>query len=119
MSAIPSSSLPWYVGHNGATNLTRHEAQSFARQLLDSADYRDSLQKRIRTGDLPPAVETMLWHYAYGKPVEQVQLQVSTVEQDLSQLSSAELEQRAKELLDALREAREVEQAITATGTVQ
>ena len=28
---------------------------------------------RANAGELPPAIEAMLWHYAYGKPKEQVE----------------------------------------------
>lgn len=110
--AVPEDPRPWYVGHNGATNFTRGEAQKFARNLLESKDYRESLKERIHTKTLPPAVETMLWHYAYGKPVEQVNLSIGT--EDLSGLSVDELVQRARALQDQLEEVRRLEDAIPA-----
>lgn len=111
-----SDPRPWYVGNNGATNFTRSEAQQFARGILQSDDYRNSLKSRAKTGTLPPQVETMLWHYAYGKPVEQLNVTNSSG-LDLSQMGSAELADIATRLADAMREAKEVEDLLAATQT--
>lgn len=115
MGAIQSSNtnVPWYVGHNGATNFTRHEAQKFARNIVESQDYRDSLDRRIKADSLAPAVECMLWHYAYGKPIEQVNLNV-TAHEDLSALGLDELYVRAQELAKQLEEAQQLADAIPA-----
>jgi hypothetical protein len=48
-------------------------AETFAKQILSSAEYRSSLQRRVVMDELPPAVETMLWHFAYGKPKERIE----------------------------------------------
>lgn len=105
-----AGSQPWsMVG--GATNFTKSEAQRFARQMLQSQTYRDDLERRLLSGTLAPAIETMLWHYAYGKPIEQINLNVSQQE-DLSQLSVQELFDRAKKLSDALEEAQQLEAAL-------
>lgn len=114
---VPNSDVfPWYVGHaaNSTTVYTRREAQSFARGLLTSTAYRDSLEKRLLAGDLPPAVESMLWHYAFGKPIEQVEVSMRQAEQDLSRLSMQELLEKADQLRDALLEAAATEAAIPA-----
>ena len=76
----------------------RAEARAVAKLILDSPEYRASIIKRILAGTLPAPIETMLWHYRYGKPVEQVQVNVA----DLSTLSTLELAQRTQELLDQL-----------------
>ena len=44
--------------------------RSLAQNLLSDRKYLDNLRKRLNDGKLPPAVETMLWHYAYGRPAE-------------------------------------------------
>ncbi len=41
--------------------------------IVDDSHYRKKLLARARAGTLPPAVECMLWHYAKGKPKEQVE----------------------------------------------
>jgi hypothetical protein len=40
---------------------------------VDDPVYRQRLATRLRSGKLSPAVECMLWHYAKGKPKEEVQ----------------------------------------------
>lgn len=102
------------MGTNGATPLTRHEAQRRARSILESEDYQTSLKERIRDKQLPPAVETMLWYYAFGKPMEQVQINVSQQEEDLSTLGTAELLRRAQELAKLLEQAEALDAAIPA-----
>src|SRR5688572_15291641 len=94
-----NAALPWYTGSNGATTFTRHEAQRFARQIVESQDYRDSLNRRIKSDTLQSGVECMLWHYAYGKPVEQLQITLQPGQEDLSSLSLAELQDRAKAMM--------------------
>lgn len=105
---------PWYVGANGATVATRVEAQRFARDLVLSDDYQKNLRVRLLAGTLPAAVEVLLLHYAFGKPLEQVQVQVSSQQQDLSQLSGEELLRRMDEMQAALRDLQELEEAIPA-----
>lgn len=115
MSRIANSMAPWALGPGGVTNFTRHQGQTFARQLLTSQTYRDELQKKIASGTLPPAVEIMLWAYAYGKPPEHIHLSVSP--EDLSALSVSELLQRAEALRAQLEEAEEIAKAIDAEVT--
>lgn len=108
------TTAPWYQGPNGATNFTRHEAQRFARDLLESKDYRDSVKTRVRLGTLPPAIEAMLWHYAYGKPIEQIAMTVTPGQEDLSNLSLEQLQERAAMIAHAVQEARELADALPA-----
>lgn len=58
----------------GTPNKVTAEARDICRAFLESAPYRVTLKDRIEAGRLPPAVETMLWHYAYGKPKEEIEL---------------------------------------------
>lgn len=48
-------------------------AAEFARNILRSAAYRLSILSRIADDKLPAAVEVLLHHYAWGKPVERVE----------------------------------------------
>lgn len=105
---------PWYVGTNGATNFTRHQAQSFAREIVESEAYRISVTRRAASGGLSPAIESMLWHYAYGKPIEQIAMTIRPGEEDLSSLSMDELLTRAKMIAHQLEEARELAEALPA-----
>lgn len=75
-----------------------------AAQIIDDPIYRQTLLSRARAGTLHAAVETMLWHYRYGKPVEHVEVTAKT--EDLSSLSSVELAARAQQIAKDILEAR-------------
>jgi hypothetical protein len=98
------------MGTSGATNFTRGEARTFARSILESETYRKNLETRAAKGELPPAVETMLWHYAYGKPLESIALTVQP--EDLTSLSAAQLAERALAITAQLKEAEALEGAL-------
>ena len=57
----------------GARNKSAGEAQKLCLRLVSDPDYRKRIKQRLVTGGLPPGIEAMLWHYAYGKPIEQVE----------------------------------------------
>jgi hypothetical protein len=57
----------------GALNKTTREIRGFARAILDRPEYRASLEKRLDAGQAPH-METLLHHYAFGKPKEQMDL---------------------------------------------
>ena len=57
----------------GSLNKATVEARDACAELVDDPEYRRRLGERLRGGELSPAVECMLWHYAKGKPKEEVQ----------------------------------------------
>lgn len=73
-------------------NLSRRE---FARQILNSEQYRQSVLDRIRLGTLPPQVEIRLYDYAYGKPADHVKLEDNT-QRRLEDLNEDQLEKRMR-----------------------
>jgi hypothetical protein len=50
------------------------EVRAAARALLDDPAYKDSLRARLNAGTAPH-METLLWHYAFGKPKETVEIE--------------------------------------------
>lgn len=48
-------------------------AKEFAQKIIASPEYRGHLMRMILLDEVPPAVDCMLWHYAYGKPTERVE----------------------------------------------
>ena len=61
----------------GALNKRTREAQELASALIESEPaYLEGLKRRIKAGRAPH-METLLWHYRYGKPKEQVDISVS------------------------------------------
>lgn len=93
--AEPTPEVPW------------HSIREFCQGILRSPEYKMSLQIRIVTGELPPQIEALLYHYAEGKPVDRVE--VRDVTTDLEELTAAQLEARALHLADMARRMRQVE----------
>jgi len=56
----------------GSLNKTTREIRDAARAILDRPEYRASLEKRLDAGRAPH-METLLHHYAFGKPKELVE----------------------------------------------
>lgn len=75
------------------------EARALARNIIDNQLYRENLLARATRGMLPPGVETMLWHYAFGKPPDVVDMQVTDVTTaKLQEMSDEELAARAQNI---------------------
>lgn len=49
-------------------------ARDIARGELENPKYLAKLRERLEAGKVAPPVEVMLWSYAYGKPVEKIEL---------------------------------------------
>jgi hypothetical protein len=56
----------------GATNLATRAIKEIAAGLLEDEEYQASLKIRLKAGKAPH-METLLHHYAYGKPVERIE----------------------------------------------
>jgi hypothetical protein len=56
----------------GTPNKAMREVKTFCASIIESPRYQRQLRERIRKGTLPPALEAMLWHYAYGVPKQTV-----------------------------------------------
>ncbi len=59
----------------GLPNKATVEAKRACADLIDDPAYRARLKERLLAGELPPAVETMLWYFAKGKPKEQAEVE--------------------------------------------
>jgi hypothetical protein len=59
----------------GSLNKTTREAKELCASLLQNPTYLRNLRNRVLDGTLPPALEAMLWHYAYGVPKQTVALE--------------------------------------------
>ena len=56
-------------------NKVTQEAKAVALQMVSDPVYLQKLQADHRKRELNPAIEAMLWHYAYGKPKETVKVE--------------------------------------------
>ncbi len=61
----------------GVPNRVTAEAREACSKLVDDPVYLVNLRKRLLSGRLAPAVETMIWHYAKGKPKESVDVNMA------------------------------------------
>jgi hypothetical protein len=94
----------------GSLNKVTAEAREMARALLQDPEYRENLVTRLRTGTVAPAVEVMLWNYAYGKPKDELAIQLEIlIGREMARI--AELTEGARSLAPevALLEAPEEE----------
>lgn len=78
----------------------RTSAKQFARDIVNSSTYRESIARRVLMDELPAPVEVLLLHYAYGKPVERLEVETKN---DLSGLTLSQLEERAMMLTNLAR----------------
>lgn len=76
----------------------RNEARLFALRIVRDPAYQANLIVRARTGSLPPAVETRLMEYAWGKPTERLEIGSPGSFEDLSDLPTGALLEKAKSL---------------------
>lgn len=53
----------------GVPNKVTRYVRELARELVEDTEYRRRLHKRLLAGQARQ-MEPLLWHYAYGKPVE-------------------------------------------------
>jgi hypothetical protein len=51
----------------GAANKVTREVREVATELVESPQYRAHLERRLISGQIAPAIEVMLWHFAYGR----------------------------------------------------
>lgn len=58
----------------GAVNRATREVQTLARALVQSPRYVRKLRARLIAGTAAPAVEVLVWYYAYGRPRFEVEL---------------------------------------------
>ena len=58
----------------GRENNATIEVREAARRIVQDPDYLEQLNIRLKEGRAP-AIEILLWQFAYGKPKDQVQTQ--------------------------------------------
>ena len=75
----------------GVPNRTTAEGRALAEQLVSDPIYRANLRERLLAGRVHPCIEQMLWHYAHGKPKEEVELSANVGTRDVATMDTAEL----------------------------
>ena len=54
----------------GTPNKATERGREFFQALVEDAGYQRRFRKAWSTRSLPPQLEAMVWHYAYGKPIQ-------------------------------------------------
>jgi hypothetical protein len=88
---------PFQPGHSGnprgrpkgVPNKVTTEVKAVATELVDDPVYRARLRRALQTRTVAPAIEVMLWHYAYGKPKDAVDLTLTGDAEIIARLSAA------------------------------
>ncbi len=89
-------------------NKTTVEVRRLAREFLEDPAYRRSLRQRLIQGRAQH-LETLLWHYAFGKPREQVEKgdTPTAIAQSWVEAGAAEFDQRMARLVAAVQRTTE------------
>lgn len=111
--------MPFVKGHQKVPGSGRKKGvngrqagiEAFSRSILEDSEYQKNLLTRARAGELAPGMESMLYAYAYGKPVEPER----DDEQFLANLLG--VIQKYASSPEAQQEIREAVQAYTASGS--
>jgi hypothetical protein len=56
----------------GVPNNATREIREFCQSLVADDTYRASLQAAWRARTLPPAIEQLVWSYAFGRPAQSI-----------------------------------------------
>jgi hypothetical protein len=102
--------MPFSKGHSvgrpkGTLNRVTIEIRDAARAIVDDPVYRAGLLTRLLNGEAPH-METLMWHYAYGKPKETIEVSAPDT---FAGLSQAELAEQAEAIARELRAAADAE----------
>jgi hypothetical protein len=49
--------------------------KQFCASILDDPAYQQRIRERALKGKLAPAIDSLLWHYRWGKPKEAAEVQ--------------------------------------------
>jgi hypothetical protein len=71
-----------------------------AREILEQPEVIERYKREAKLGILDRNIETLFFHYAYGKPVERIEVADTT---HLKQMSDEELETRYRELQEEMK----------------
>jgi hypothetical protein len=91
----------------GALNYKTRDAETFARSVVSDPEYRAAIRQRAIDGTLG-VMEQTLWHYAYGKPKERLELSMDSGP-DLSALPPEELAAQLNAIVNELNDVIVVE----------
>ena len=92
----------------GAVNNATKQIRSFCRNIINDPEYQRRFIERARKGTLGAALEIHCWDRAFGKVKDNVDVNV-TGPNEYDAMTPKQLEERIRELLDRVKEARETQ----------
>lgn len=78
------------------------KGKEFAQAVLDSQEFRDYIVASLKLGEIPSVIVVRMMDYAWGKPVERLEVHDSTLDELTPDLVKSKLlrVQRMLQLLD-------------------
>lgn len=102
----------------GRQNDSTIRVRQFCQKVWALPEYQQTVIDRACNGTLG-SMEPVIWHYAFGKPKEQLNVTFNDEQDDLSTLTVEELEERMTAMLGELKTAQEAKRAIAEAIDVQ
>lgn len=110
-----STTQPWSIVPGGTTTgYSKREMNTWLQRIFTSQAYKDRIEAGLLNGSLPVQLEVRLHEHVYGKPVENINLNVQQGQKDLSQLSPEELLQHVQGVAVMVNEMVALREAIPA-----
>jgi hypothetical protein len=78
------------------------EARQFCLRIVRDRTYQAALLRAAQKRELPPAIEQMVWAYAYGKPPNRLEVGSPGSFQEFEGLPVEDLVLRAREIAERL-----------------
>lgn len=91
--------------------MTKDVGYKFAKELLDSPTYIALLKDQLESGTLPAMLVKRLWDYAYGKPAEKIQVEMTT--KSLEDMNPEQLQEHMQELMTLAQSLEEKPKELT------
>jgi len=88
------------VGRPPAWVLQRRLCQSILGKegTPEYTEFCQTMRRHLLAGILPPAITTLILHYGYGKPVEEIEVTDKTPDSPMGHLTEDQLRDRARRL---------------------
>ena len=90
-------------GHTPNFILQRRLCQSILGKegTKEYEEFTQMMRRQFLAGVLPPAIMTLILHYGYGKPVDEIHIQETKTADPMAGLSEEQLRERARQLANS------------------
>lgn len=67
----------------GTPNKATTEVRELCQRLVTDPAYLETLVTDFKKRELPPQIETLIWHYAFGRPVTRLEVGAARTLEDI------------------------------------